>query len=260
MSQTVIADRQGRPGPSATWVWSLKADEVLGAVRFLNEHRVRTVFLSVVSPASQPLVIGMAEKLSASGVEVQCLGSDPGWLEQPGAAVQWLAQAQACAQFDAVHLDVEPWALPAWPGDHELLLEQYVRLLSTVREPGLPLEADVPPWLASKETATGCAFDRILSAVDRVTLLAYRDHAHGANGILEFSRAAREACSRHGVSYRIGVETQPAEAAGGSGNTFAEEGQLVLLRETALVSQQLSADPHYLGIAVHDWRHWRALC
>ena len=50
-----------------------------------------------------------------------------------------------------------------------------------------------------------------------------------------------------------------AEQAGGPRQTFAEEGRLALDREAAVVSNHLTGNPRYLGVAVHDWHHWRGL-
>lgn len=242
------------------WLWCLTATEVGAAVRFVAERRVRTVFLGVGWEGPEPQVITLADRLRTAGVSVQCLGGEGGWLAEPDLARQWLARALRAGPFDAVHLDVEPWAVkPGWAEDRARLLGQYLGVLRVVRKAGLPLEVDVAPRLATDTVKSRTALDAVLGSADRVTVMAYRDHATGANGILEFSRLAREACSRHGVDFRIGVETQPAEQAGGPGQTFAEEGRVALERETAVVANHLGADRRYLGVAVHDWRHWRGL-
>ena len=103
------------------------------------------------------------------------------------------------------------------------------------------------------------ALDAVLDPADRVTVMAYRDHAEGTDGILDFSRSTRVACFQHSIDFRIGVETQPAEKAGGPRQTFAEEGRLALDREAAVVANHLTGDRLYLGVAVHDWQHWRGL-
>lgn len=121
------------------------------------------------------------------------------------------------------------------------------------------MEVDVAPRLATDWVGTTRVLDPVLGLADHVTVMAYRDHAEGANGILELSEPARAACVKHAVGYRIGVETQPASKAGGPGNTFAEEGRAVLEREAAVVSSHLTADPLFHGVAVHDWSHWRSL-
>ena len=139
------------------------------------------------------------------------------------------------------------------------LLDQYVTLLRTVRQVGLPLEVDVAPRLAGDLAGNKRVLDAVLDPADRVTAMAYRDHAEGSDGILDFSRSTRVACVRHAVDFRIGVETQPAEQAGGPRQTFAEEGRLALDREAAVVSNHLTGNPLYLGVAVHDWHHWRGL-
>ena len=200
------------------WLWRSSPAEAVEVVRFVAERRVRTVFLGVGWNGPEPHVVTLADRLRAAGVEVQCLGGDLGWLERPDWASQWLARALTAWGFDAVHLDVEVWRMPGWEDDRVRLrlLEQYLTLLRTVREAGLPLEVDVAPRLAGDMAGNKRVLDAVLDPADRVTVMAYRDHAEGTDGILDFSRSTRVACFRHAVDFRIGVETQPAEKAGGS--------------------------------------------
>jgi hypothetical protein len=151
--------------------------------------------------------------------------------------------------------------MTGWATDRVRLFEQYLTLLSVVQGAGLPLEVDVAPRLATDLAGKTRVLDAVLGLAGRVTVMAYRDHAEGVDGILDFSRSARVTCFRHAARFRIGVETQPAEKAGGSRQTFAEEGRIALEREAAVVSRRLGVgvDPFYLGVAVHDWRHWRGL-
>lgn len=262
MSEAVKTQAPGRPArpvPSALWLWSLTSAEVAAALKFVAERRILTVFLGVGWAGPETHAITVVERLRAAGVGVQCLGGDPSWLERPDLARQWMGRALRAAKFDAIHLDVEPWTLPGWASHRERLLEQYLAVTGAVRESGLPLEIDVAPRLASDKIGSSIVLDPVLGSVDRVTVMAYRDHAEGVDGILEVSQPVRAACFRHEVGFRIGVETQPAEQAGGPGQTFAEEGRAALQRETAVVSSRLTANPFYLGVAVHDWHHWSRL-
>ena len=106
--------------------------------------------------------------------------------------------------------------MPGWEDDRVRLrlLDQYVTLLRTVRQVGLPLEVDVAPRLAGDLAGNKHVLDAALDS---------------------------------------------AEQAGGPRQTFAEEGRLVLDREAAVVSNHLTGNPRYLGVAVHDWHHWRGL-
>lgn len=260
MSEAVRHAAAVSPVPSAMWLWSSTPAEADEVVRFVAERRVRTVFLGVGWEGPDPHVPRLVERLHITGVDVQCLGADSTWLERPDWARQWLDRALSAGRFDAVHLDVEPWLLSGWVDDRSRLLDQYLSLLWTVREAArLPLEVDVAPRLATDTAGTRRVLDAVLGPADRVTVMAYRDHAEGADGILELSRSTREACSRHAVGFRIGVETQPANKTVGSGETFAEEGRVVLDREAAIVSNHLAGNPLSVGVAVHDWQNWRGL-
>jgi len=256
-----VSTAAGGPLPSAMWLWRSSPAEAVEVVRFVAERRVRAVFLGVGWNGPEPHVVALAGRLRTAGVEVHCLGGGLDWLERPDRASQWLARALNAWEFDAVHLDVEVWNAAGWEDERVRLrlLEQYLTLLRTVREAGLPLEVDVAARLAGDMAGTKRVLDAVLDPADRVTVMAYRDHAEGTDGILDFSSPARVACVRNAVDFRIGVETQPAEKAGGPRQTFAEEGRLALDREAAVVSNHLTANPRYLGVAVHDWHHWRKL-
>lgn len=262
MSELVTSQATGRAaGPvlSAMWLWSLTSADVAGALRFVAERRILTVFLGVGWAGPEAQVVTFIDRLRAAGVVVHCLGGNPSWLKQPDLARQWMSRALSAVKFDAIHLDVEPWALPGWADQRGRLLEQYLALIGVVRESGLPLDLDIAPRLASDSAGKTSVLDAVLGSADRVTVMAYRDHAEGVNGILEVSAPVRASCSKHGVAFRIGVETQPANQTGGPGQTFAEEGRAALEREAALVAKQLMTNPLYLGIAVHDWHHWSRL-
>lgn len=123
----------------------------------------------------------------------------------------------------------------------------------------LPIESDVAPRLATDDHDGVSILDHVVHRVGAVTIMAYRDRAMGPNGILDCSDDARRVCGAHGKPYRLGVETQPAAQAGGLGHTFHEEGSAALQREAAVVADRLRDDRSFLGLAVHDWRHWRNL-
>jgi hypothetical protein len=105
----------GGPAPSAMWLWCSTPDESAEVISFVAERQVRTVFLGIGWNGPEPHVITLADRLRAAGVEVQCLGGDNGWLEQPERASQWLDRALSAWRFDGVHLDVAPRFATDWP-------------------------------------------------------------------------------------------------------------------------------------------------
>ena len=126
--------------------------------------------------------------------------------------------------------------MPGWEDDRVRLrlLDQYVTLLRTVRQAGLPLEVDVAPRLAGDLAGTKRVLDAVLDPADRVTVMAYRDHAEAPTASSSSPGPPRGLLSAR-RRLPIGVETQPAEQAAVR-DDVRREGRLALDREAAVVS------------------------
>jgi len=206
--------------------------------------------------------------LRGAGVELSAVGGDVAWLRDPALVGQWLTDARAAADFDRVHLDVEPWATPDWAKDKAAAMRGFLTLLDAARAAAgsLPLDVDAPWWLAHEPFAAGAGgaagatmLDAVLARADRVSILAFADHARGPGGILALGARAVRASVTAGRPFTIGVETDTPEVAGGAQYTFFDEGPVALLREAALVRDTLAEQPGYRGVAVAHHRAWRRL-
>ena len=133
----------------------------------------------------------------------------------------------------------------------------YLELLDRLRALPVRLEVDVPFWYGSIPAPGGNLADAVLARVDAVTVMAYRDHALGENGILDISRDWMRRTTQAHVALTLGAETHPLPDCAHC--TFAEEGAAVLDREQAVIARQLRNRPSFAGVAVHDWAGWRAL-
>lgn len=237
-------------GLRATWLW----DDTIApskVAEFARAERIGDVFLTVPWSGPTAAARALSHELRAGGVRVACLGSGADWADAPHHAAEWAGRAVAGGDFDAVHLDVEPWAADDWPAHAAQRLAGLARAVGAVRtQTALAVEVDVP---AGHVTAFAEPFTRVMSAASAVTIMAYRDRAPA---ILDFSAAARRAAASVGRSYRIGVDTRPSAQ---PGTTFADQGRTTLERETAAVAAALRTDRHFAGIAVHDLTGWRAL-
>lgn len=210
--------------------------------------------------------------LRAAEVEVAALGGDATWLADPTLFERWLGDARAAADFDRIHLDVAPWAEPAWALDKAAELRGLLALLDSARGAagGVPIDVDAPWWLAhepfaddasggSGEAAGATMLDAVLARADRVSILAFADHARGPGGTLALAARAVDASVAAGRPFTIGVATASPEITGGPQHTFFEEGPVALLREAALVRATLAEQPGYRGVAVAHHRAWRRL-
>lgn len=232
----------------ATWLWAHeeRPPAVDAVAAFAAKERLEDVFVSVPWAGPTLLTRALVGALRGLDVRVSCLGSGSDWVEQPAHAVAWMRRCEDSGLFDGVHLDVEPWARPEWPGDPRRLAEAYARMaVAVAAATPLPVELDVVPWLADEHKA---AFDAAVSAVSGVTLMAYRDTA---DDILDYSHEARRRCASLEKPFRIGVETTQ----GRSGSFFGD--RATLAREARRVADELGATASL--IAVHDLEGWRSL-
>ncbi len=80
------------------------------------------------------------------GLGLPALGGDPGWCDDPSAALAWQQAATGVGILTGVHLDVEFWAHPRWHDDPTGVASGYLRLVAALEEQ-TSLECDVPWWL-----------------------------------------------------------------------------------------------------------------
>lgn len=230
------------------------------------------VFLAAPWPAHPGPVeawFGQAcQALRDAGIEAGAVGDDIAWVHDPGLVGQWLTSARAAAPFGRVHLDVAPWAEPDWPDGKTAAMRAFVALLDATRSAAgaLPVDVTTPWWLADEPFADGAGdatgstmLDAILARADRVSILAFADHARGPSGILTLADHAVRAAVGAGRPFTIGVQTGTPASAGGPQYTFFDEGPVALLREAAVVRDALRGEPGYLGVAVEHHRAWRGL-
>ena len=231
---------------------------------FAQAHSLTSVYLSVPWAANQGAIgtwlADSVDALHAVGVRVSALGGDASWLSNPALVAQWIADARAAADFDAVQLDVEPWAGQAQP-DFATITPEFVALLHAAKTAAgaLPLGADLPWWLTTVPSGDGTVFDALLPSLDSAAIVAFADHAGGPDGIVALATPAAAAVSAAGKPFTIGVETDTPEVAGGAPFTFADDGETTLVTETDAVRDAFAATTGYRGVTVEHLRSWITL-
>ncbi|WP_223690620.1 hypothetical protein [Leifsonia poae] len=268
------------PSPSAItslWAWGNPIDPAADArglgqpefqpaalAAFAQSHGLHSVYLSVPWAANQGAFATWlpeaVDALHAVGVSVSALGGDSAWAAQPGLAAQWVTDALATADFDAVQFDVEPWAGVPNP-DLATIVPQYTAMLAAAAAVahGTPIGADLPWWLAAQPVGGGTAFDAILPHLQSVAIVAFSDHATGADGIIALASPAADAAAASGIPFTIGVETDTPAVAGGAQYTFGDDGADALETQTALVRDGFAATDGYRGVTVEHLLSWRTL-
>jgi len=99
-----------------------------------------------------------------------------------------------------------------------------------------------------------------MRVVDAATVLSYRNTVTGPDSITGVSASAIAAAARLSVPCRLAVETKYlGEDPVSRKQTFQGKGRPALHSAMTEVDRQLSSKSSYVGIAVHDYEHLRAL-
>lgn len=196
-------------------------------------------------------VRGAIAALTARGIAVEALGGERRWatsrragmLDFVRAARRYQRSAPPAARIAGVHVDVEPYSLPAWDRDPERVGRSLVHSLRAARRAAgpLPLAADIPLWYEPE-----LARD-VIAATDATTIMAYRD---SAPEVIDVARDEVRLAGELGRTATVGVETGNYDP---PSITFFEEGRAALARALAVVDTRLGARPGFGGLAVHQY-------
>lgn len=246
------------------WVWNQPTAKSL--VAFARVRGINELFVSVPPnlPTSSRLtwVRSVAKLAGPAGIRLQALGGDPGWIDDPGAAVAWQDAALSTGLFSGVHVDVEPWQRPDWNTDQAGAIAGYLATYNRLQAATtLPLEADVPFWLWTLTAADGTPVDAaVLQRVDKVTMMSYRNTVSGADSITAIGARTLAAGTAAGKPVRLAVETNHL------GNdpvavkqTFYGKTEAALNTALDQVDAAESGVASYAGMAVHDYPGYDAL-
>ena len=248
----------------ATWVWTRPAPATL--VDWASTHAVRELFVSVPPALGTSSALPWAKKVStlahAAGIRVSALGGDPGWIDQPAAALAWQRSAVATGLFDGVHVDVEPWVRDDWGSRRAEVVAGYVDLLRQLgTATTLPLEADIAFWLHTIPTADGTPLDvALMRHVDAVTVMSYRRTATGADSITDLGAHELATAAERGIPCRLAVETNDLRPdPDWRKQTFFAMSRKAMYDVLAAVDRASADDPAYAGISIEDYAGWRAM-
>ena len=169
------------------------------------------------------------------------------------------------SRFDAIHFDIEPHQLQSWSRDRQKLLSYFLDLSKAVMQlkakyrTNLPVGPDIPFWLDTipldwdrKRTSVA---EHAITLFDFVTLMDYRNHAAGGDGIISHAADELEMGRRRGHTVIIGVETGEEEL---PKTTFRGRSPTDLDRELAETQAAFRGNPAFGGFAIHHYGAWRS--
>ena len=247
------------------WVWGAQDPKAL--IAFAQAHRVSALFVYVTPTVATDGTLAALQTLKAgadaAGIALYALNGDPTWATDHASALAWQQAALATGLFAGTHLDVEPYSLPAWQTDQAGTATSFLQLLAALKAASsLPLEIDVPFWygtIPAPASAPGAATlaDAVLSAVDAITVMSYRNTATGSNSILDVGTDMLQRAQVANKPVRLAAETNPLSDC--SYCTFA--GMPASALQTALDDVEAVGAGYttFHGMSVEDYTGWSAL-
>ncbi len=256
------------PGPQrAMWLWNWTDNAAV--VAFAQTHHVREIFAytapGFTDPATVPplwsqpewpLISDLAARTGAAHIRLDALGGDPSWVPNPSVAARWAAEVAASGLFAGVHLDLEPWQLPAWSTARAATIAQTVAAVVAVRAalPTIPLELSLPWWLYQHHTADGTPLDlALLAHADTACIISF---FNDAAQVESFAAHEQADAARLSKPSRLAVETNAVQP---SWITFAGTPQAAFDQVLRQIDAANAATPGYVGVAVEDFNGWAAL-
>lgn len=240
---------------------------------FAAQRKINVIFLHSQALLGKPaLLAGFIDRAAARSIKVELLFGAPEWsrTENHYMAVNMLKRANAFvagltgARPSGLHFDIEPHGLPDWNLNKVSLGNQLIDLYAKMKAAntgGLPINADIAmgyEYVAiSRNGITRSLSHWMVDAVDRTTLMAYRDYAMGEDSITSHAAHPISYALSKGKQTMVGVETtcnlDPAKI------TFCEEGYSRMESNLASVNNYFGSNAGYGGQAIHDYRAFRAL-
>jgi len=253
---------QHRPS-RAMWVWSVESPAAI--IEFARRCGLAELFVHVPWNVGPPEVVRLArlvEMAHAEGLQTSALGGATGWLDDPGGVInRWLRPLVATNLFDRLHLDIEPEiALSEFTTSVVERFVAVVRAIAEAKPAGWPLELDVRFWYPDVAAGNGDLTSALVSLVDAVTVLSYRNRTAGPDGSVALARRTVAIAAAAGKSVRVGQETAflgtaPHERK----QTFHGLRRIELDTAITRIDAAFADFDTYAGTAVHDWHWYRQL-
>lgn len=261
----------------ATWIWDAKlaASGSEPVLSFAKRHNVRWIYLQIDPQIDPNQYRSFIEKARLSGIEVHALDGDPSWAAGNGPThierlTEWVRSfneaAPAESRFSGIHVDIEPYNLPAWETEQrqELIdgwlaaMDRFAQL--TAGWEGIETGADLPFWLeqipVTSEQGAPSVLEWMIAKLDHVTIMAYRDRATGSGGIVDAVKDEIRIADKLSKRVIVAVETN---AVSPGYTTFHGKGADYMRHQLLRVHRLLRRHASYCGIAVHDYAAWSRL-
>lgn len=261
------------PVVRGTYIW--EAHEVVQNSReildFAKEKNLNWLYVRLDLEQPYSSYSSFVKEAAEAGIEVHAMGGHPIWaLEENRPRMLRLVNyvknynraVEGNERFHGIHLDIEPYVLPAWKEDSQQVISEWTANLDAFvtelkKDSNLEASMDMAVWLDKyKVTGQDISLSKwMINRMDHVSLMAFRDSAEGSNGIIAVSREEIAFADELGKPLLISVEIK--ESHEGDHITFYEEGAAYMEAELAKLPELLKDSTSYTGSIVHAYTYWK---
>jgi hypothetical protein len=257
-----------------TWIWNTptimtQRDEIL---RFSRQNGVTHIYLYVDRTKMAPKdYTHFIKEASTHQIKVEALAGDPTWGKREQRKhieefIAWVASYNTNVnedeRFSGIHLDIEPYLLPEWETNQDLVVEEWLSNLEyAANQAGglgaMMISLDVPFWIHKIDVPGYTDYDVsdwMLKRFDTIVLMDYRDTAVGIDGIVSNALPIVDKASETRKSVIVGVEIAPNNDA--DKTTFHQEGATVMEQELEITRRHLEKYAGFHGVAIHGFPEW----
>lgn len=269
----------------AMWVWKpshvLMEEQREELIDFSIQNGINLLFVGAdrTLPDHGDAYADFIEQAHAEGIRVFALSGEAAWalethhsivLEHVEAVLDFNASHPSAA-FDGIQLDIEPYLLPDFAEQTQLIGSQFLtvleRVTSLIAERGGRLEfnAAIPFWYATGDPPRIVEYQNIskplshhiLDLVDSVSIMAYRDQAAAQ---IKLSEADLQYAANVHKKVYIGFETMPP-----SGEeipvwiTYHAKSTSYMNDQMEAVMQHFATHPSFRGIAIHHYESFKRM-
>ncbi|KZL90551.1 hypothetical protein [Clostridium magnum] len=254
-----------------TWLWNTKSiiNEGEDIIRFLKDNKYNELYLQVNTDIKKEVYNKFIENASKNGIGVYALDGNPIWIfkdkrQSLNKFFDWVKKYNESSlqnqKFIGIHLDVEPYVLPEWSTKRDILVGNYqdyiLYSLTEVNKLNLPFAVDVPFWFDVVNCGKENLAEWVISKVDEINIMAYRDKAYGEGNIIDICKSEMELSKRYNKKLKISVEIGDTKE--GDFITFYQEGTKYMISELDKVNSYYKSLGYNFGFAVHSLDYLRA--
>lgn len=257
--------------PIATWIWSTaeafaKQDEYL---QFAEDNHVRKVYLQIDPTINEEYYVQFIKQANARQIAVYALGGSPEWvmdLADFEAFSLWVTQfQQQYALFAGIHADIEPYILESWHTNRQALIEPFFERIESLRKLtnalSFQLEIDSPFWFDevfyNNKFGQGTVSEWLIDNTDHVTIMAYRNTAHGENGVNTLVENELHYATQKQKTITIALETAASNE--GEEVSFYGHTEQQLRAEIHKIEQAWAENTALTSIGIHSMHSWMVL-